>query len=196
MIDKQLKILRTEKGLSQTALAKIFGVSQQAVAKWENGKSFPESQIIVKLAQYFGISTDLLLGVTDDIRANLPRVQVIGSVKAGYNMLADEVDLGSELADVNDPQEYRYLVVEGDSMEPHIYEGDLALVKIQPVLENGDLGVMIYNGEATLKRYRRQSWGIILEPFNPEYEKMYIRGQDLNDLYIFGKVVETKRRWD
>ena len=84
-----------------------------------------------------------------------------------------------------------------DSMEPRIQDGDLALVHKQDTLENGDLGVLIYGdeGEGTLKRYIQRGNCVVLQPFNPAYHEMVIRGEDLNHLHIAGRVVETKAKW-
>ena len=88
-------------------------------------------------------------------------------------------------------------VVRGDSMEPRIQDGDLALVHKQDTLENGDLGVLIYGdeGEGTLKRYIQRGNCVVLQPFNPAYSEMVIKGEDLNHLHIAGRVVETKAKW-
>ena len=76
-------------------------------------------------------------------------------------------------------------------------DGDLALVRKQSTLEDGELGVIVYGdeGEGTLKKYIQRGNAIILRPFNPDYEDMVIKGEDLNRLYIAGKVVETKTKW-
>lgn len=80
------------------------------------------------------------------------QIPVIGTVRAGFGALAFEEDYGTEPASVKDPDSYFYLLVRGDSMEPRIREGDLALVHRQQTLENGELGVLVYGeGEGTLK---------------------------------------------
>lgn len=53
--------LRVGSGLSQKELAARLGVSDKAVSKWENGRSKPSSQTLLRLAKLFGISTDALL---------------------------------------------------------------------------------------------------------------------------------------
>jgi repressor LexA len=194
MKNHNLKELRLKNKLSQKDLADVFGVSQQAVAKWEKG-GFPEASMVRRLADYFGVSADFVLGLKNTFQPGFAAVNIIGLVKAGYDCPAEEEYLGREYAEVKNAADYRYLIVEGDSMYPHILEGDLALVRLQPSLENGDLGVFIYQGEATLKRYRREKEAVILEPFNSDYKKLCIKGKNLNNLRIFGKVVETKRRW-
>ena len=82
-------------------------------------------------------------------------------------------------------------------MEPRISDGDLALVHRQNTLDNGDLGVLVYglDGEGTLKKYIQRGNAVVLQPFNPNYEELVIKGEELDHLYIAGKVVETKAKW-
>ena len=200
MFKDRLKELRKAAGLSQAQLSARVGVSQQAVGKWENGKSSPDPDTLTALAKLLGVSTDDLLGKAPAPSFSLPYAQtgipVVGTVRAGYGALAYEEDYGTELASVKDPSSYFYLVVKGDSMEPRIREGDLALVHKQPTLDSGDLGVLIYGeGEGTLKRYLVRGSSVVLQPFNKNYEEKVLRGEELNHLYIAGKVVETKAKW-
>ncbi|MEG1408155.1 MAG: S24 family peptidase, partial [Ruthenibacterium sp.] len=103
---------------------------------------------------------------------------------------------GEESANVKDPDSYFYLIVKGDSMEPRIHDGDLALVHRQPTLDSGELGVIVYGeGNGTLKKYVRRGNTVILQPFNSDYQAQIIMGDDLQNLYIAGKVVETKTKW-
>ncbi len=60
-----LKDLRTEKGLTQTQLAKDINFSMSIINKWENGKKNPSVQALKILAKYFKVSTDYLLGLED-----------------------------------------------------------------------------------------------------------------------------------
>ena len=57
-----IKELRTERGLSQAALAKAIGVSQKAVDYWERGMNEPKASYILALADLFGVTCDELLG--------------------------------------------------------------------------------------------------------------------------------------
>lgn len=57
--------LRKSMGMSQLELAKILGVSQQTVSKYENGIREPDNKTLVKLSEIFNVSTDYLLGKTD-----------------------------------------------------------------------------------------------------------------------------------
>lgn len=198
MLSKRLKQLRKEHKLTQGDLATRFGVTQQAIAKWEAGHALPGPDTIPGIAEFFGVTTDYLLGMTDTFTAAEPvsNVRIIGTVKAGYNALALEEDLGSAIADVEDAEAYRYLIVKGDSMAPYIRDGDLALVRLQPNLKNGELGVVIYgDGEASLKEFHYSGGEVKLVPFNDTYETVTLRGSELERLVIFGRVVETRTRW-
>ena len=198
MFAQRLKELRRTQGISQGALAAILCVTQQAVGKWETGRSTPDPDTLARLADYFAVSVDYLLGCEARpvaARGEYP-IPIIGTVKAGYGALAFEEDYGVEYANVKNPDNYFFLIVKGDSMEPRISDGDYALVHRQPTLENGDLGVMVYGeGSGTLKKFVQRGNAVILQPFNPAYEAQIIKGEDLQDLYIAGKVVETKTKW-
>lgn len=62
---ERLKELRIEKGLTQTELSKATGLSQAALALWENGQRIPNALAIITLAKYFGVTSDYLLGLSD-----------------------------------------------------------------------------------------------------------------------------------
>lgn len=60
---KQLKYLRIEAGLSQSQLAEIFNVSKQTISAWENGLQETDLNTLIKIANYFKVTTDFLLGI-------------------------------------------------------------------------------------------------------------------------------------
>lgn len=62
---ERLKELRTEKGLSQDDLAKALKVNQRSVSNWETGVRQPDYETLVFLAEYFSVTTDYLLGISD-----------------------------------------------------------------------------------------------------------------------------------
>ena len=62
----RIKELREEKKLSQTALAQSVGTSQRNIGRWENGENEPTYSQLVKIADYFGVTIDYLVGREDD----------------------------------------------------------------------------------------------------------------------------------
>mgnify|MGYP004511913943 FL=1 len=59
----KLKECRKAKGMSQVTLSRLVGVTQQAVGKWETGRSNPDPQMLVRLAEVLETTTDYLLGL-------------------------------------------------------------------------------------------------------------------------------------
>lgn len=64
-IQERIKELRIEKGLTQAELAKQIDVSQKAIDYWERGINEPKASYVYKLALFFGVSSDYLLGLQD-----------------------------------------------------------------------------------------------------------------------------------
>lgn len=65
-LQTRLKELRIEKTLSQQKLAQEIGVTQKAIDFWEKGINEPKASYIIKLAKFFNVSSDYLLGIEDD----------------------------------------------------------------------------------------------------------------------------------
>ena len=99
-------------------------------------------------------------------------VPILGTIRAGLPMAAEQRREGWAHADVPDPEGYFYLRVTGDSMiNAGIRDGDLVLLRRQDTAENGQIVACLVDGEdATLKRFRRQRDMVLLQPENPVYE--------------------------
>lgn len=65
MFSKILKSLRIQRNKTQQEIADILGISRQGYAKYENNLGEPDNSTLSKLADYFEVSTDYLLGRTD-----------------------------------------------------------------------------------------------------------------------------------
>ena len=73
MLHYRIKDLRLSRGLNQVELAKELGVSKQCISNWENDNIQPSIDMLIKIADYFGVSTDYLLG-----RSNIPLLDISG----------------------------------------------------------------------------------------------------------------------
>ncbi len=60
---ERLKELKKEFGLSNMKIDKAIGVGDTTICRWENGKSDIKSHELVKVAKFFGVSTDYLVGL-------------------------------------------------------------------------------------------------------------------------------------
>ena len=109
MFYKKLKELRKENKISQRTLADMLGITQQAVAKWETGRSTPDTDTLQKLSSIFKVSIDNLLGVEKSLdnafttAVNYFDIPIIGSGHAGYNSLAYNEAFGVVYANVLNP---------------------------------------------------------------------------------------------
>lgn len=68
----RIKYLRAEKGISQNELAKALGLTQQAISAYENGLREPDLETLQKIADFFDVSLDYLLGRTDIRKPFIP----------------------------------------------------------------------------------------------------------------------------
>lgn len=63
MLNEQIKKLRFDQGLSQVELADSLGVTKQSISNWENDNILPSVEMLIKIAEFFSVSTDYLLGL-------------------------------------------------------------------------------------------------------------------------------------
>ena len=125
--------------------------------------------------------------------SRLAAIPLVGQVKAGLPVLAEENRTGEVLVEGSIAKRGRCfaLNVSGDSMkDAAICPGDVVIVRQQPVAEMGDIVVALVDGEATLKRLFIQGDRIELRPENKEYRPIVV-GSD-TELQILGKVVAIR----
>lgn len=92
---KNIKSLRLEKNLSQQTVANYLGITQQAYANYERGVREPDHETLTKLADFFEVSIDYLLGRTDD-RYQKPGEENIKFDEFTYAMYNESKELTEE----------------------------------------------------------------------------------------------------
>ena len=115
------------------------------------------------------------------------KIPVLGTVKAGYDYLAEEniIDYISLNIDGDDKENYYALNVIGDSMTPLFDNGDTVVVLKQDDFKNGDNCVVLINGdEATIKKVYKGNTGIELKAINPYYPPRVFTKEEIKDLPI------------
>lgn len=130
----------------------------------------------------------------DDLKGTgLIQIPVLGSIKAGYDLLASQQIIGYELLpqDFVKEGEYFFLRVTGDSMiEDGIREGFRVLVKRQDFVDQGKIAVVLINSdEATLKRVYYQDGVVILQASNRNIPPMVL---PLDKVRIQGQVTKVE----
>ena len=86
MLSEKLYQLRKKSGLSQEQLAEQLNVSRQAISKWESGSAFPESEKLIIISNYFGVSVDYLLkdDVGDEVKTPSAEFRKNPTTLAGF----------------------------------------------------------------------------------------------------------------
>jgi len=134
---------------------------------------------------YLRLNPQISRGI--EVLAQAIGIPIVGRVKAGGLELAvEDVEGYLDLSRVFPYEETIFaLRVRGDSMVgAGIMDGDLAIVRRQPLAEEGEIVVALIGEEATVKRFFKEPQGIRLEPANPAYEPILSK-----DAIIVGKVI-------
>lgn len=199
LFGERLRTLRKEKGLTQIQFAKDFHIATGTVAMWETSKRMPDSFTLSKLADYFGVSVDYILGREDEKTLHLDNVvevefierPVLGSIACGEPILAEQNIEEYAKVPADMPVDF-FLRCVGDSMTgARIFDGDLVGIRIQPQVENGEIAAVQLDddGTATLKRVQRAGDTLILLPENAAYAPLVYSGAELEGVRILGKAV-------
>lgn len=196
----RVKELRKAAGYTQEKLARILNVHQTAISQWESGRTTPDPEIAKELASVFRVSMEYLLGYSDKPSPG-NWIPVYGRVAAGIPIEAveniiDQEEVSPEM--LKDGAEYMALQIKGESMEPRIKEGDVVIIRCQPDVENGEIAVVIVNGDnATCKKIKKTADGIVLLSLNPAFEPIYYTREEIDSLpvTILGKVVELRAKF-
>lgn len=180
-------------------VSKDTGIAASTLSDWKNGRSAPKADKIRILAQYFGVSTDYMLGSSRQglsISFDATRIPIIGEIRAGSPIITNESVLGYEYADVEDKDEYFYLRVQGDSMKNiGMIDGSLVLFRKQQYAEDGEIVACLVGGDsATVKRFRRAKRTIYLMPENEDYQPIKLTTDDFEsgEARILGVACEIK----
>lgn len=205
--------------ISTYRVAKSTGIAPSTFSDWKSGRSVPKADKLRKIADFFEISVDSLINGDKSQRiepldgaplgeliqcqpltnpsgpCSLP---VIGEIRAGSPIITEETVLGYEEADVDEPSEYFYLRVRGDSMKDcGMVDGAIVLFHKQTYAVDGAVVACIVDGEpATVKRYHKEGRHIFLCPENNDYQPIELSPVDFETgrARIMGIAVEIRIR--
>lgn len=199
----RLRELRNATKKQQKEIAETLGLSTSAYSNYELGLREPSYDILQKLADYFGVSVDYLLGRDEqdtpsifDTYTNIRpvtrrRIPMLGEIACGKPIYANEdresyVEVGTDLnVDF-------CLTARGDSMVgARIRSGDIVFCRDQDMVNNGEIAAVIIGEEVTLKRvyYYPEKQKLVLQAENPKYEPLVYLNEELNQIRILGKAV-------
>ncbi len=189
---KRLSALLEEKEMKQSELAKRSGVRASSISDYLTGKYKPKQDNIDLIARALSVSPAWLMGYDDKSDAGAPapekkhedhlppltsisrkvaHIPVLGRVAAGIPIEAiEDVEDYEEMHILpsQDAHEFFALRIVGHSMEPRIWDGDVVIVHKQADVDNGQVAVVLVNGDdATVKQIKKSDEGITLIGWNP-----------------------------
>jgi len=212
IFSKNLKYYMELNNKDRNDICKILGFKYSTFSDWYNGNKYPRIDKIEMLANYFNIkksdlienhdSNDTLkkIGAIPLSEIETTKIPILGTVKAGYDYLAQEniIDYISFKVDGSDKENYYALNVVGDSMTPLFDDGDTVIVHKQDDFENGENCVVLINGdEATIKKVYKGTTGIELKAINPYYPPRLFTEEEIKELpvKIIGVVEKSIRNF-
>lgn len=201
----RMKYFRTVKNLSQEEVAEELETSAVNISRYENGERKITQDILFKLSKLYKISIndffpDMENGSFIDVISNTIKIPVLGFIKAGVPIEAQEdiIDyIDIPIAWTNGGKEFYALKISGDSMMPKYADGDIVIFEQTNDYERGinkDCAVMVNCTECTFKKVFIDEIGVILQPYNNEYQPMRFTKQEAADLpvRIIGIAVEKR----
>lgn len=216
-IGEIIKDFRKERLVTMDEFAQLSGLSKGYISmleKNENPKTklpiMPTTKTLQAVAKALNISVSELMSMLNSKDApqidaipldNMVLVPVVGVVRAGYGGLAFDSDMGTETVDARalrgyDKNDFFYLKVKGDSMEPRLYEGDLVLVRKQTSIDSGSYGVVtIDDEEGVVKIVEYDKDSITLISQNHNYPPRRFSGAEVERIRVIGKVIESKSKF-
>lgn len=185
-------------------LLNMLGIkSKSTIYRYLNAEMAPKITTIKYLAEYYNVNPIWLMGY--DVSKSIQKIDLnskqtyplLGTVRAGYNYLANENIIGYITLDrkVSDPENCYALKIKGDSMQPVLYENDIVVVHKQNDIESGKIGIVIVdNEEATIKKIVKTQEGLELHALNPYYPVRRFSFKDIERIpvKIIGKVIEGR----
>lgn len=184
-------IFRERHHLSLQDVGDACGVGKSTVSRWESG-------IIkrISLEKQAALSELFEINVSDYLDHHFFK-PVLGVVRAGYDLLADQNVMSYEEVTKHDYDRGDYfLKVSGDSMTgSRIHDGDLVFVERAHDVDSGDIAVvLIEHEEVTIKKIIKKDGLLILEASNSDYETRFFNQHEVETLpvVIIGKVLNVR----
>ncbi len=197
----RIRELRKQKGITAKKLGEAVNVAESTISLYENGRRSPDYDTLARIADFFGVSVDYILGREDEGTTSDPTwINVLGRVAAGIPIEAIEEVIDREQITEAMARNGSYigLQIHGSSMEPRMREGDVVIVRLQDDCDSGDTVIALVNGdEATCKILQKTHEGISLLSTNPAYPPMFFSNREIEEkpVRIIGKVVELRAKF-
>lgn len=153
-----------------------INVNKGTISRWERNIQEPKNTFVSAYAKAFNLDLNDLYDIetSQSTYSSGYPIPLIGNIAAGSPILAEENIEDYFNIDHSVKADFA-LRIKGNSMiDANIHDGDIVFIKSQSTLENGEIGAVIINDEATLKRFYHQDGVIILRPENTDYDPIIV----------------------
>ena len=206
-VGERIKNRRKQLGLSAEQIAAELGVSPATVYRYESNEIMNmRIDKLEPIAKALHTSPAYLMGWSEETSSaaedtNIVTIHYAGPVAAHFNATPDDAyEQRTIPAQWIRPEDYFLATVSGDSMNPQFQDGDEILcLRCSDMGVSGRIGIMLLDGgEATVKRieYKTGEDWIDLVPINPEFKPKRIKGVDLEQCRVVGRVIKVIRTVD
>lgn len=188
---ERLKQLMEDSNYNTYTLADAVFLTPGTISKYANAKMEPKRNTIELLARHFKVNPAWLMGYDVDkwLDGQVPKVKTIPFIKsANYT---DEVN-GYETVSNEEDIDLCLLVHDNSMINARIFEGDIAYIRKQSAVENGEIAAVVIDGTITLKRLYLMDNSLILHSENPTIPDKVLSKKDKKDITILGKVISVK----
>lgn len=205
MFYERLLLLMKKNKVTKTKLIADIHIGKNQFKYWESNGNTPNGETLRKIAEYFNVTVDYLLGKEENKPSNAVQMShnnvfmlpLYESVSAGFGVNANDYIVGyvpMYLKNTSEADEYLCITVSGDSMYPKIENGDIIHVKKQSSVDSGQIAVVMLDNENFLvKKVKYGNDYIDLISINPEYKSMHFEGKEVQRLSILGCVQQVTK---
>lgn len=190
-IGERIRHLRRLKGWSLQKVSAMVGIDRSTFGRYETGQTAIKSETMRRLAEIFDVPINYLYGLPTEADTDVVEVDILTHLPAGRLEFTEATIEGKALVPKAMVQggQFFYVRVAGDCMAPQIPDGALALIRVQPTVENGEIAAVVANGdEATLKRVHWMADNkALLQPDNRAYPPIIVPASSVR---IVGKVTQ------
>lgn len=197
----RLRQLRRQANYTQGDLAKLLSVSRSTISMWECDVRIPDYEMLVKLCSIFHVTLSELLEVPQETKEKI-KIPIFSLISREYSLFETTGDyevIYEEIDKVMAQSGTHFAVrIKENSMEPNIQNGDLVIIREEQMIESDTLVlVTVGNCCATVRKVKSGLNGIVLIPFNPDFEIQCFTVEEMlqKQVNIIGKVVELRRKF-
>lgn len=213
-IGTRIRQAREAKDMSQEELGTQLGLNKSTIQRYESGQvQRIKLPILENMAKILDVNPNWLILKSDDPKPfhessniatvmgsqNIYNIPVFGTVSAGFGAYASSEIIDYIPVIITNPADVEDTIsikVGGDSMYPKIEDGDIIIVRRQTSVDNGDIAVVLLDGdEGLVKKVVYGSTWIELQSINENYPVQRFDDAEITRLRVVGKVIGSYKKF-